>query len=104
MREEKRSQHEKTHQARNIISSHSLDEFKANQPYYFVVNGKTIHKIMVTEDQVSLLEVGQLGIVRIEHGMDDYTLVSKANYQKIGELDPRYLVCHHELDTEVSKN
>ena len=38
VREEKRIQHEKTHQARNIISSHSLDEFKANQPYYLVLS------------------------------------------------------------------
>ena len=93
-RNEERLQKEADARVLDIIASHDLTDARGSEAYYFVVEGKRIAKIMVNEEQVTLLEQGQLAVVSRDAELG-FNLIAAANADKIRVHHPHFIICQH---------
>lgn len=93
--EEQRRAREKKYRAAEIIISRDISEKSSRtRPYYFVVQGKIIHSIDVTDFQQAHLEEGQMAIATLND--DRYYLLTHDDCLQILQLYPDYIVCFHQ--------
>jgi len=90
-----RREREQSYRAAEIIVSRDLKESsKGSRPYYFVVAGKIIQSIPVTDYQQAHLEEGQMAIATLHD--DNYYLLSLSDCRQILQLKPDYIICFHQ--------
>ncbi|MBC7658298.1 MAG: DUF2058 family protein [Chitinophagaceae bacterium] len=94
-RNQERAQREAEARINDIITSHDLLDRYGSEPYYFVIEGKRITKIGVHDEQIAMLEKGELAIIsrNIENS---FHLVSAENAEKIAAIYPHYIVCQYK--------
>ncbi|MFW7380293.1 MAG: DUF2058 family protein [Oligoflexus sp.] len=94
--EQQRRLREQTYRAAEIIVSRDLLEAnnRNTTPYYFVVDGKVIHSIPVTDYQQAHLEEGRMAIATLHD--DRYYLLELDDCLQILDLKPDYIVCFHQ--------
>jgi len=77
----------------DIISSHNLSDGSGPDPYYFIVDGKRIACLRVTDEQAQQLETGDLAIVSLDR--ENFALITAENAEKIRSGHASYIICHH---------
>ena len=95
--EQRRREQEKVHQAREIVLTHDIRDRYANLVYHFVIGGRQIRAIDVTQIQLRKLAEGEMGIATLDQSEDvEFYLLPATDCRKIEALHPGLVVCLHE--------
>ncbi len=94
-RNEERLAKEAEARAIDIITCHQLIDVRATEPYYFLVDTKRICSIRVLDEQIPLLEKGELAIASLD-AETGFVLVTAENAEKIRAGHARYILCQHK--------
>jgi hypothetical protein len=79
-------------QVRQLIKTNCLNQDDYEEPYCFTV-GKTIKKLFVNEEIAKKLNIGQMGIVRLD---ECFEIVPAKVVKKIARRDPDAIVVLYE--------
>ena len=92
---------EAAEQARRIIqgSGRALSE-EAEHEYRYVVAGRTVRTVRVTEEQRQALSSGELGLVRPHAHLQQYFVLERAEALRLREICPEKLLVLHDPEEE----